>query len=359
MLYWDLTNLKKSNHHSGLNRASQIFFNEFQKIIPNDVRPIYWNALRKNFIFSTFALHPTQLTEKDYYFTADVFSELERPGFEKWLAQSPCKKAAIFHDSIPLKAPDITWPNSVKRHPYYLKMLSNFDYILAVSNQSKDELSNYWDLINIPRSTWPKLGRMQPGANSCNLPRKAPRPTNPSSTKKLLCVGILEPRKGQSEILKACEQLWDESLEFELHLVGRVNPHFGKNIVEKINTLQTQGYKVFHHKKCSDKELINLYNEAYLSIFASQHEGYGLPVTESFWMGLPIISTDIPSIEDYPEYRRAIVSFSHSKPNDLYKQLKKALTTPAYIEQLKQEIPKIKLTTWNDTARKMLELIDF
>jgi hypothetical protein len=70
-----------------------------------------------------------------------LFSEEERPGFTAWLEARPCRAAAIFHDAIPLKLPQITWPRSVARHPGYLKLLAQFDRIWAVSAASREELT--------------------------------------------------------------------------------------------------------------------------------------------------------------------------------------------------------------------------
>src|ERR1019366_7898 len=80
----------------------------------------------------------------DWFLTGELFSEEERPGFTEFLAVHPCRLAAIFHDAIPLRHPHITWPQSVARHPGYMKSLARFDRVWAVSEASRAELLGFW-----------------------------------------------------------------------------------------------------------------------------------------------------------------------------------------------------------------------
>ncbi len=77
--------------------------------------------------------------------TPELFSEAERPGLHGHsLIGAPCRLAALYHDAIPIKHPAITWPKSVARHPSYMKMLSRFDRVWAVSAASREELLGFW-----------------------------------------------------------------------------------------------------------------------------------------------------------------------------------------------------------------------
>ena len=79
------------------------------------------------------------LTSDDYFITPEVFSSDNRPGLYEALAESGVKSAAIFHDAIPCKFPEITWPQSVERHPQYMRDLAGLDRIFSVSKASQDE----------------------------------------------------------------------------------------------------------------------------------------------------------------------------------------------------------------------------
>jgi hypothetical protein len=105
----------------------------------------------------------------DWFFTAELFSEEERPGFSAFLAARSGRAAAVFHDAIPLKWPQITWPQSVARHPSYMKMLAQFDRVWAVSAASCAELAGFWRWQGLEQV--PPLDVLALGADADRAPR--------------------------------------------------------------------------------------------------------------------------------------------------------------------------------------------
>ena len=117
MIYFDVTKAGTAGHRSGLMRVSA----RLADGLGTAATEVRWPAWKR-------AVKPD-----DWFFTGELFSEEERPGFSDFLAARPCRLAAIFHDAIPLKHPHITWPQSVARHPGYMKLLARFDRVWAVS----------------------------------------------------------------------------------------------------------------------------------------------------------------------------------------------------------------------------------
>src|SRR6185503_18499856 len=93
----------------------------------------------------------------------------ERPGLAAFLDARACRTAAIFHDAIPLRHPHITWPQSVARHPGYMKLLARFDRIWAVSQASANELTGFWHWQGIERP--PPVEVLPLGADFDGRPR--------------------------------------------------------------------------------------------------------------------------------------------------------------------------------------------
>lgn len=284
--------------------------------------------------------------------TAEVFSPNERPGWDALLEKRPCRLAAIFHDAIPMKHPQITWPQSVARHPAYLKMLSRFDLVLAVSEASRCELIGYWSwlgLANTPRVEVITLGADFDGGSRVTNPHRESDPL-------LLCVGILEPRKNQSFLLDVCETLWNEGHQFDLHLVGRVNPHFGPPLEHRINHLQRQRSGLHYHSALDDAGLGKLYARARVAVFPTIAEGCGLPVLESLGRGVPCLCSDIAPIRenaagggamllpvnDAPAWKRAILA---------------CLQSDAEFRRLATEATTRSLPTWRETADAVRALL--
>jgi glycosyltransferase involved in cell wall biosynthesis len=247
----------------------------------------------------------------DWYLTAEVFAPGERRGFEAFLARRPCKLAAIYHDSIPLCLPHITWPKAVARHPAYLTMLSQFDRVWAISAASRDELLGFWRWQG--RTHFPEVSVLALGSDlgggqlpadpersrgAGTRPNSSANQADSRSAPRLLCVGILEPRKNQSFLLQVADRLWRESLEFELHFVGRINPHFGKPIVAEIRAMQAKRPGLFYHGAVSDERLQRLYAGAAACVFPTIAEGCGLPLLEALRHGTPCIASDLPSMRE-------------------------------------------------------------
>ena len=67
------------------------------------------------------------------------------------LRSTPARTLAVFHDAIPLKHPQETWPKSVARHPSYMRLLGKFSRVLAVSASSRAELQAYWSWLGLDR----------------------------------------------------------------------------------------------------------------------------------------------------------------------------------------------------------------
>ncbi len=230
----------------------------------------------------------------DWFLTGELFSAEERPGFAEFIARRPLKFAAIYHDAIPLKRPDITWPQSVARHPGYLKLLASFDRVWAVSSASRDELLAFWRWQGIAQP--PPVDVLHLGADFNGRPRVVVRA--PAKSRRVLCVGIVEPRKNQDFLLDVAEELWRGGLEFELHVVGRVNPHFGAPIVARMKALRASFSGLHFHEAASDAAVAELYASVRATVFPTVAEGCGLPLLESLWMGVPCVCSDLPVLRE-------------------------------------------------------------
>jgi glycosyltransferase involved in cell wall biosynthesis len=278
MIFFDVTKTGTAGHRSGLTRVSARLVAELGAA----ATPVKWTGWKP----ATGA--------GDWFFTSELFSEEERPGFTEFLEKRTCRTAAVFHDAIPLKHPTITWPQSVARHPGYMKLLARFDRVWAVSEASRRELLDFWQWQGVERP--PPVDVLALGADF----NAAPRVTQPPMFEKpsLLCIGIVEPRKNQSFLLDVAEDLWRDGLAFELHVVGRVNPHFGKPIVSRINRLRGKYPGLRFHEAASDKEVAKLYATTCAAVFPTIAEGCGLPLLEALWMGVPCVCSDLAVLRE-------------------------------------------------------------
>ncbi|MCD6360718.1 MAG: glycosyltransferase family 4 protein [Armatimonadetes bacterium] len=108
----------------------------------------------------------------------------------------------------------------------------------------------------------------------------------------LLYVGSAYPHKNLERLLKAFERLAVEYfLDYQLVLVGKKD-YFYKKLEEKVASNRFLVDRVVLIGYISDKELDILYQNAFLYIFPSLAEGFGLPPLEAMSHGLPVVSSN-------------------------------------------------------------------
>lgn len=329
MIWLDTTKSSKAGHRSGLVRVTSRLRAELEGDA-TEVRGMSW-------------IQDAQ--KQDWFLTAEVFAPHEREGWEAILGARPCRLAVIYHDSIPMKFPRTTWPKSVARHPAYLKMLARFDLVWAVSESSRSELLEYWSWLGLRKVPLVKV--IELGADFDGQSRG--KATVSSEEKILLNVAILEPRKNQGLLLDACEVLWREGLEFDLHLVGRVNPHFGRVIEKRIKQATKTQSRLHYHAAASDAQVASLYARARASVFPTRAEGCGLPIIESLWRGLPCVCSDLPVLRENAD-GGGCVSVPLDDLSAWVTALRQILTDETHYAQLAKEAQDRRLVTWKDTA---------
>ncbi len=332
MLYFDSTKTGQQNHRSGLTRVSE----RLRSALGEFATAVSWSKWERD-----------GLSTQDWFFTAELFSEAERPGFWDFLRSHPCRLAAVFHDAIPLKHPAITWPQSIARHPEYMKMLACFDLVWAVSHASREELLGFWHWQGIENP--PPVEVLALGADFDGTPRPLSPPSLPTGLPALLCLGILEPRKNQTLLLEACPRLWDEGLAFELHFVGRVNPHFGKPIEQGLRSLGKKYPNLRYHEALNDQALSALYPSLRATVFPTIAEGCGLPLLESLWRGLPCVCSDLPVLLENASAGGCLPT----RTNDLpawQDSLRRILTDDQLRQRLATEAVTRPLPTWAEAA---------
>jgi glycosyltransferase involved in cell wall biosynthesis len=194
------------------------------------------------------------------------------------------------------------------------------------------------------------LGADFDGSNRSSMKEAPPDPV-------LVCVGIVEPRKNQTFLLDVAESLWAQGITFELHLVGRVNPHFGREIVKRVSSLQKRFPQLHFHEAASDKVFAGLLERARAVVFPTIAEGCGLPVLEALWRGLPCVCSDLPVLMEHTQAGGCL----SLKTNDLAEWengLTQILSDDKLWGDLAQQAATRELTTWADSAAEIRRQLD-
>ncbi len=331
MILFDTTSASNWKHASGLARVSR----RLREELGPRCRALAWPEIA------------AAAKTGDWILTPELFSDAERPGFAAFLGKRPCRIAAIYHDSIPMKHPAITWPKSVERHPGYVKLLSQFDRVWAVSHASREELLGIWAWQGVAHP--PPVDVLPLGADWPDFPRARGGAPESGRVRKIVATGIIEPRKNQTVLLDACTELRKEGVEVELHLVGRVNPHFGKPIARRLKALMSGWPGLRHHATLGDAGLAALLRSARATAFPSLAEGCGLPLLESLWMGIPCLCSDIAPLKENAAGGGCLVVEGNSVQG-WTDALRRILTDDTLHRKLVAEAGSRSIPTWSEAA---------
>lgn len=305
MIYFDTTQSRRGSHPSGLRRVNRRLLEELGGAVAVawDERSRGWRTAGRG--------ERAEPGRGDWWLTTEVFSPAERAGFPGWLDRCPVRRAAVFHDAIPLRFPEITWPRSVARHPAYLKMLAGFDRVWAVSEASRRDLLGWWRWQGV-------AGASAAGAGTPPARDVSDRPSPPVDVlplgadasagsarrpaggmgRALVCLGIIEPRKNQEFLLAVAERLWAEGADFDLWFFGRVNPHFGRPIVRALRASGRRQPRLHYEAGADDARVREILQGARALLFPTLAEGCGLPLLESLWNGIPCVASDLPPLRE-------------------------------------------------------------
>lgn len=108
----------------------------------------------------------------------------------------------------------------------------------------------------------------------------------------VLFVGRFTPHKGQQDLLRILARYRDRyGVLFHLHLVGKGSRKktFLYALYQQIFTDALSSH-VHIHYDVSERVLADLYQKAHFFICCSEHEGFGLPLLEAQYHGVPVLA---------------------------------------------------------------------
>lgn len=258
-------------------------------------------------------------------------------------------RAAVFHDAIALKFPELTPSKTVARFPAYLAELLAFDGIAAVSHDSHAALRDYWTWCGV-RNT-PALVTIPLGIDTHAPARngESPPPTPVATGHTILSVGSIEGRKNHLALLEACESLWARGARFSLHLVGLAQPQTAAAALEKIRALQAAGRPLRYDGPVSEAALQAAYSGCSFTVYPSLMEGFGLPVLESVAQGRPCICSARGALGESTRGGGCLALDTVDAPS-LAAGISQLLDSPERLTALAAEARAREFRTWSDYA---------
>lgn len=195
------------------------------------------------------------------------------------------KKVVTIHDLIFVRYPKLYsyWDRKIHilKHRYAIK---NSDVIVAISEQTKNDIINYFDVNpekieviyqgcgaifkeeNFDEENYLQL------KNKYNLPEKF-----------ILNVGTIEERKNILSVVKAIK-----NIDTHLVIIGKRTNY--TSIIEQYISENHLESKVSILQGVSLEELALFYKKAEIFVYPSIFEGFGIPILEALYSGVPVIT---------------------------------------------------------------------
>jgi len=228
----------------------------------------------------------------------DVFHGLAQE-IPKDIKKSNTKSVVTIHDMIFLQHPEFYKP--IDRWIYFNKVkfaVNNADKVVAISNQTKDDLIETFKLSE---------DRISVVYQSCNEVFYDKRSSSELQKVKdkwslpeqfLLYVGALNENKNVLIILEALSRLRGE-LDIPLVVVGH-GVGYKRRLVEfsRKNKLERQLIFASDIADPSPLELSSFYQLASVFIFPSFYEGFGIPILEARFSGTPVIASNSSCLDE-------------------------------------------------------------
>ena len=182
-------------------------------------------------------------------------------------------------------------------------------------------------------------------------------------TNYILHVGVMEKRKNVLKLIEAFYLLIKQGgiyADFKLVLggtgTGRAESDDTNNILLLIQQLNLQE-KVILTGFLTDQQLKTAYEKAYMYVFPSLNEGFGIPVLEAFKANIPVIVANNSCLPEVGG--EAVMSFSPYDANELLDKMKLLIDNPALrLEFIKKGQTRLAYFSWEKATNELLAVFE-
>ncbi len=254
------------------------------------------------------------------------------------------KRVVTIHDVYHLAFKStLTVPQKIYAEFMIKQAVKKSDVIITVSEFSKNEILKY-NPVNKDISVI---------YNGVNLDFFKPL-NNVKKEKYILYVGNVKPNKNLVRALKAFIKLG--LTDFKFIIVGEKENFITKDTQVEI-LAKNLGDKVIFTGYVDDKKLVEIYNKAFLFIFPSIYEGFGVPPLEAMACGTPVVVSNAASL---PEIcGDAAYYVNPYKIEDIAKGIKTIIENESLRKKLIEKgFERVKFFSWENSAKKTIKILE-
>jgi len=266
------------------------------------------------------------------------------------------KIAVILYDLIPYIHQDKYLLHNSQYSEYYLNKIEHFkkaDLLLGISESSSKEAVDYLhfaenSVINISSAVSDIF------KSKVLIPEeKQLLKSKYNITKKMLTYapGGFDVRKNFENLIQAFAALPQHlRAEYQLVIVSKVDDGNKSNLYNIAKKAGLAEHDMIITGYVSDDELIAFYSICELFVFASTHEGFGLPVLEAMNCGAAVIGSNATSIPEVIGLEEAL--FDPHSVESMTKKIQHALEDEDFRKRLKaHSLIQAEKFSWDESAK--------
>ncbi len=258
--------------------------------------------------------------------------------------------ASIFYDLIPATNPEY----AIHKAGYlaYLTEIVRADLLLPISQYSADRLKAFLE-ANSPSAAMIPMHPV-PLAEISALARAPSAPAQAEGM--IVLLGTVEPRKRQVQVLQAyaaARQVSPALAGFEVYVVGSLHP----SVANEFRELVRRTPNVHYLDYLADAAIQRLLARAAFTVFASDDEGFGLPIAESLAAGVPCLCANFGAMAEVGT-GGGCYSVDVRDPAALRAALIELAENPRRLDHLRTEIGSRRFRRWEDYARSFVEALE-
>jgi glycosyltransferase involved in cell wall biosynthesis len=272
------------------------------------------------------------------------------------------KKVYTIHDMIPIINPEYF---SSPYNKYILKEvvdnIKSEDYVICVSESTKRDLLRYRHnleekkiIVSYPAASdkfYKVIDLIKIEQIKCRY--------KINCEKYILSVCTIEPRKNLLILIKAYKNILIKIPDFKLKLVligsyGWSSDQLIKDIEEVNSNYHTP---IILTGFIPDQDLAVLYSGAYMFVYPSLYEGFGLPVLEAMQCGIPVITSNKSSLPEV--VGDSGILFDPSDNIALENAIQNLLNNPALRQSMAEKAVRRALKfNWGKTSKTIVDTLD-
>jgi glycosyltransferase involved in cell wall biosynthesis len=240
---------------------------------------------------------------RDSFNQCDIYYSTYFPIPEQVRLNNDIKKVYTVHDMIPIIHPEyFSSPYNQRLVKEVVDNIGISDYVISVSESTKRDILKYRPAICSDHIIVVPLAASSVFCKETNQEKieHVKIKNNIKCDKYILSVSTIEPRKNLMLLIKTYKELLKQNNNFDLKLV--LIGSYGWNSNELMNEIkeinQTYNYPIILTGFVPDEDLSALYSGAYVFVYPSLYEGFGLPPLEAMQCGVPVIVSNTTSLPE-------------------------------------------------------------